>query len=170
MDRGVWRTRLRPGPLIVAFVLPAVVLFGIGAVSLAGLVNDPDIVGVRRSLAVAGLILATLGVPIWLVTMHVSVTISGRQLRARLWPLSRTSVPLPSITSVRTVAVEPLGSYGGVGVKGSRRDRLLGFVGQEGAEIRYVTDSGDERRLTLLTPHADALVDALRERLPTDDR
>ncbi len=163
MDRGVWRIRLRPGPLVVAFVLPAVVLFGIGIVSLAGLLKDPDIVGGRRSLALAGLTLATLGVPIWLVTMHVSVTISQRHLRARLWPLFRTSIPLPSITSVSRVAVEPLGSYGGVGVKGSRRDRLLGFVGQEGAEIRYVTDSGDERRLTLLTPRAAELVEALHQ-------
>jgi hypothetical protein len=168
MTRGDQRLRIWPGPIIVAFALPAMVLLGIGIFHLPDLLNDPEVVGVRRVLAGAVTTVATVGVPVWLVTMHISIQLTDERLRVRLWPLWGTTVPLAGIRSVDTVAVEPLGEYGGVGLKGTRTDRLLGFVGDEAARIGYVTDDNDERRLTLLTPHADGLVAAIRQRLPKE--
>ena len=51
--------------------------------------------------------------------------------------------------------VPKMRDYGGWGLKGSRRDRLIGGDGTTALRITYTHESGEERKLTFLTDQAD---------------
>ncbi|MDE0066431.1 MAG: hypothetical protein OXN44_06120, partial [Acidimicrobiaceae bacterium] len=48
-----------------------------------------------------------------------------------------------------------LRDYGGWGLKGTKRDRLIGGGGTTALRITYTHESGEERKLTFLTDRAD---------------
>ena len=77
------------------------------------------------------------------------------QVTARAWPFPGTVVPIDQVLTSEVVKIDPLRDYGGWGIKGTRRDRLVGGGGTTALRITYTHESGEERKLTFLTDCAD---------------
>jgi len=76
-------------------------------------------------------------------------------------------VPIDQVLTSEVVKIDPLRDYGGWGIKGTRRDRLVGGGGTTALRITYTHESGEERKLTFLTDRAEeaaALITDLRSR------
>lgn len=153
----VTRYRLKPeGPLRSVLWVASISSFVLGwGIALFALVQG-DLGGGDLVLVVAlsaGLV-GTL-MPMILLRLAVDLRISDTDVTVGIRPFLVTSVKLASLTSVEYVHVDPLGDYGGWGVKGPKDDILYGLSGTNGVRLRH--DAGD---VTVLTEDPE-IVDSL---------
>ena len=87
--------------------------------------------------------------------LDLELRINSERVRARAWPLRSTVVPIDQITHTEIVTIDPLGDYGGWGLKGTKRDKLIGGGGTTALRITYLHESGEERKITFLTDRAE---------------
>jgi len=87
---------------------------------------------------------------------HLVLRVSDERITVSVWPFRLASIPVKQVLSSEVVKIDPMRDYGGWGLKGTRRDRLIGGGGTTGMRIIYIHRSGEERRLTFLTDQAEA--------------
>lgn len=99
----------------------------------------------------------TLGVVVayGLWRLHLILRIDERRIAARAWPFPWTKIPIDHILATEVVEIDPFKDYGGWGLKGTKRDRLIGGGGTTALRITYTDELGEERKLTFLTDRAD---------------
>ncbi|MCY3849927.1 MAG: hypothetical protein OXF75_03870 [Acidimicrobiaceae bacterium] len=132
---------------LVSAAIIAALGIGFGVADLL----DSSRSGIERIGATFG---GTLGVVVayGLWRADLELRINNTQVTARAWPFPGTVVP---ILASEVVKIDPLRDYGGWGLKGTRRDRLVGGGGTKALRITYTHESGEERKLTFLTERAD---------------
>ncbi len=64
-------------------------------------------------------------------------------------------IPIDRVLNSEVVKIDPMRDYGGWGLKGTRRDKLIGGGGTSAIRITYTHKSGEERKLTFLTDQAE---------------
>jgi hypothetical protein len=142
-----------------------VTAIGIGIIGWSGAITavfDESISGTEQFVAFVGfgVIVGTL-IALWLARLSITVKISTDQLTLQLPPLPRTRIELSTLTSAEKAEVNAFGDYGGLGIKGSRKDRLFGLSGSSGVRIKYEHPDGESRVATVLTKNPDDFINAL---------
>ena len=87
--------------------------------------------------------------------LDLDLRIDGDRITARAWPLRSTVIPIDQVLNTEVVQIDPMGDYGGWGLKGTNQDKLIGGGGTTALRITYLHRSGEERKLTFLTDRAD---------------
>lgn len=87
--------------------------------------------------------------------LHLELRISKEQVAARAWPFPWTVVPIDQVLASAVIQIDPFLDYGGWGLKGTERDRLIGGRGTTALRITYTHECGEERKLTFLSERAD---------------
>ncbi len=90
-----------------------------------------------------------------LLRMYLELRIDDERIAARAWPFPSTVVPIDQVLKSEVVEINPMWEYGGWGLKGTKRDRLIGGGGTTALRITYTHESGEERKLTFLTDRAE---------------
>ena len=127
-----------------------VVMIGFGVVDIA----DSTLSGLERiGVAVAMITGVVVAYSLWRADLVLRV--DGERIAARAWPFRSTVVFINQVLKSEVVTIDPLRDYGGWGLKGSRRDKLIGGGGTTALRITYLHESGEERKLTFLTERAD---------------
>ena len=90
-----------------------------------------------------------------LLRMYLELRIDDERIAARAWPFPSTVVPIDQVLKSEVVEINPMWEYGGWGIKGTKRDRLIGGGGTTAVRITYIHESGEERKLTFLTERAE---------------
>ncbi len=85
----------------------------------------------------------------------LELRIDDERIAARAWPFPSKVVPIDQVLESEVVKIDPLRDYGGWGLKGSRRDMLIGGGGTTALRITYTHESGEERKLAFLTDRAE---------------
>ena len=133
-----------------------------------GLVPDEDFSGATR-LWVAILLALSFAAAAWMFSlMRLELQIDERGFTARVRPFRRVRVDAEAVVSAELVEVQPFWEFGGWWDKGTRSDRLLGGTGSAAVRVIYRHQTGAREpktcRLTLLTAHAERLLDVLQRR------
>jgi len=127
-----------------------IVMIGFGVVDIA----DSTLSGLERiGVAVAMITGVVVAYSLWRADLILSI--DGERIAARAWPFRSTVVFINQVLKSEVVTIDPLRDYGGWGLKGSRRDKLIGGGGTTALRITYLHESGEERKLTFLTERAD---------------
>lgn len=95
--------------------------------------------------------------------LHLELRIDKMDVAARAWPSPWTRIPIDQVLASEVVEINPFKDYGGWGIKGTERDRLIGGGGTTALRITYTHTSGGERKLTFLTDRADEAVQRLAQ-------
>ena len=127
-----------------------IVIIGFGVVDIA----DSTRSGLERiGVAMAMITGVVVAYSLWRADLVLRV--DSERIAARAWPLRSTVVIINQVLKSEVVTIDPLRDYGGWGLKGSRRDKLIGGGGTTALRITYLHESGEERKLTFLTERAD---------------
>ena len=127
-----------------------IVIMGFVVVDIA----DSTLSGLEGiGVAVAMIIGVVVAYGLWRADLVLRV--DGERIAARAWPFRSTVVFIDQVLKSEVVTIDPLRDYRGWGLKGSRRDRLIGGGGTTALRITYLHESGEERKLTFLTERAD---------------
>ena len=127
-----------------------IVIMGFGAADIL----DSTISGLER-IGVAVAMVAGIVVSYGLWRADLVLRVDGERIAARAWPFRSTVVSINQVLKSEVVTIDPLRDYGGWGLKGNRRDRLIGGGGTTALRVTYLHKSGEERKLTFLTERAD---------------
>ena len=115
---------------------------------------DPALSNLERvGVSVAILLAIASAYVLW--RLDLELRIRSERVTARAWPLRSTVVRIDQITHTEIVTVDPMGDYGGWGLKGTKQDKLIGGGGATALRITYLHESGEERKLTFLTDRAE---------------
>ncbi len=87
--------------------------------------------------------------------LDLELRINSERVTARAWPLRSTVVPIDQVLNTEVVQIDPMGDYGGWGLKGTKQDKLIGGGGTTALRITYLHESSEERKLTFLTDRAN---------------
>jgi len=129
--------RLRE-PWVWAIVAGSSVVVLASAVATWG--GDGSIVGTLILLATA------LAIPLFVWSMHLTVTVDEKEVVAHLWPFARRRFALEQITSAQARSYHPVKEFGGWGLRRSRAGvRAYTITGDRGVELMLV----DGRRVML---------------------
>ena len=140
---------LRPILLLGAVIIAAMGL-GFGFAD----VFDASRSGLERSGIAAIMILAVV-VAYGLWRADLELRNNDERIAARAWPFPSKVVPIDQVLKSEVVKIDPMRDYGGWGLKGTRRDMLIGGGGTTALRITYTHESGEERKLTFLTERAE---------------
>lgn len=156
LQKEPWVTRESYAPVFRAIFL--VIAAFIAAVTLG--FTLPELVDANNSALRrlgAGLELAvSFLVAYGLWRSDFELRVDDKVVSARLWPFPSVVVPIDQVVSSEVVEIRPFRDYWGWGIKGTRRDMLIGGKGTRALRITYIhKKSGKERKLTILTGHAD---------------
>lgn len=115
-------------------------------------------------ITVSGTMMIIIGIlfPYTLLRTRFQLIISNNKVLAQIWPFRGVEVDIYKIISVQTIEIDPLCEYGGWGVKGSARDRLLGGRGVIALRVTYADDGN--RTLTFLTSKAEIACNLINSR------
>ncbi len=86
---------------------------------------------------------------------HLELRINDKRITVWVWPFRLTSIPVAQVLSSEVVKINPIRDCGRWGLKGTRRDKLIGGGGTTAVRITYTHKSGEERKLTFLTGQAE---------------
>lgn len=100
-----------------------------------------------------------------LLRLHLELRIDRKRVAARAWPFPWTVVPIDQVLASEVVQIDPLWDYGGWGLKGTRRDLLIGGGGTTALRITYTHESGEQRKLTFLTERAEEVEQIIASQL-----
>ncbi len=118
-----------------------------------------DIVDSTRSglerIGVAAAMVTGIVVAYGLWRADLVLRVDGERIAARAWPFRSTEVSINQVLKSEVVTIDPMRDYRGWGLKGNRRDRLIGGGGTTALRVTYLHESGEERKLTFLTDRAD---------------
>jgi len=122
-----------------------------------------DIVGPASALVVCG------GLVPWVMwVLQLRIRIDDRTFYARAWPFKfgpfEKKISLDSISKVEQRTVDPMGDYGGWGIKGKKYDILYCVGGIHAVTIHY-DNEGSQYKFSVTSPDPDALQEAIESRL-----
>ncbi|RTQ50280.1 hypothetical protein EJV47_11680 [Hymenobacter gummosus] len=120
-------------------------------------VDGPRAVGAEAWVAPL-VALALLGL---VLSIRLDVRLDATGAHYRLWPLqlAERQQPWAEISRAYVRSYDPLGEYGGWGLKGTRRNRVLNVAGSEGIQLELL----DGRRLLLGTQRPEEARRALAQ-------
>ncbi len=154
IQSGAMRIRETYAPMFRAmFLVCAGISVAIAGFGVTGII-DSSLADLQRIGAAAGTIVCVAAAYI-LWRLDLDLRIDGERITARAWPLRSTVVPIDQVLNTEIVQIDPMGDYGGWGLKGTSQDKLIGGGGTTALRITYLHQSGEERKLTFLTDRAD---------------
>jgi hypothetical protein len=157
-------TNRRAQRIIVAVLL----VLAIGLGTLVSVVPDEDSAGAARlwvGISLAAVLVAGSRV---FSRMRLELHIDEAGFTVRVWPFRRVRVDAQAVVDAELVEVRPFWEFGGWWHKGLRSNRFLGGTGSTALRVTYLHQAGAREpktcRLTLLTSHAEHLLDVLQRR------
>lgn len=102
-----------------------------------------------------------LGIMLLLLAAHLITEVRGDGLYIKFWPfhLSYRKIPLEDAQKIESVTYDPLGDYGGWGLRGGRAKRAYNVMGNRGVKLTY----NDGHSTLIGSQEADELLDCIRE-------
>ncbi len=151
-------------------VVAALLVLAIGLGALVTGVPDEDLTGAARLWVSAPLVMA-LAAGSWVFSrMRFELQIDDDGFTARVRPFRGVRVDARAVVSAELAEVQPFSEFGGWWHKGLRSNRLLGGTGSIALRVAYLHQSGRRApktcRLTLLTAHAEHLLEVLQRGMP----
>ena len=153
-DDGPLKIREPYDPMFRAMFLVSAAIIAAMGVGFGGAeILDSSRSGLERIGAAMGM---TFGVVVayGLWRADLELRINDERIAARAWPFPSKVVPIDQVLMTEVVKIDPMRDYGGWGLKGTRRDMLIGGGGTTALRITYTHKSGEERKLTFLTDQA----------------
>ena len=144
----------------------ALLILAVGLGTLVTVVPDEDLTGTARLwVTIPLVVLLTSGS--WVFSrMRSELQIDDAGFTARVRPFRRMRVDARAVVDAEIVEIQPFWEFGGWWHKGLRRNRLLGGTGSTALRLTYLHHAGAREpktcRLTLLTAHAEHLLDVLQ--------
>jgi hypothetical protein len=154
-ERAVWTARVAPGRAVVWIVALGVAV--LVAVAVPVVLESPDVLWVL-AVPLAVVVLSTLTL-VWTVRVDSAGVVARSVLG-----VPRVVVPLDAITEAKVVDVNPVGEFGGWGLRWGSAGRF-GVITRRGEALEIVRATG--RSLVITVPDAAtaaALVNGLRVR------
>lgn len=147
-------------------ILVAVLLFLAAGLGVLGALAPDGDVSAAVQLWVSVSLAAACAAAAWMFSrMRLELQIDGRGFTARVRPFRRLRVDAQTVVGAELVKVQPFSEFGGWWDRGLRGNRLLGGTGRTALQVTYLDDRGGreprECRLTLLSTHAEQLLDML---------
>ncbi len=134
--------------LVSAGIIVVIMEFGVADIF------DAALSGLERiGVSVAVIVGIAAAYSLWRADLQLRI--DSERVAARAWPFRSTIVSIDRVLNSEVVTIDPLRDYGGWGLKGTRRDKLIGGGGTTALRITYLHESGEERKLTFLTDRAD---------------
>jgi hypothetical protein len=96
-----------------------------------------------------------------LLASHLITEVRSDGLYIKFWPfhLSYRKIPLEDAQKIESVTYDPLGDYGGWGLRGGRAKRAYNVMGNRGVKITY----HDGHSTLIGSQEADELLGCIRE-------
>jgi hypothetical protein len=95
-------------------------------------------------------------------TMQTKVTREKLFVSFGLLPLIKFSYKLEDVLSCRVRSYQPVGEYGGWGIKGSKQNRALNMRGSEGVQLEMRDKQGALWKLLIGSQKSEQLANAIR--------
>ena len=148
----------------------ALLVLAVGLGTFVTVVPDDDLTGAARLWVVIPLVTA-LAAGSWVFSrMRLGLQIDDGGFTARVRPFRSMRVDARAVVSAELAEVQPFSEFGGWWHKGLRRNRLLGGTGSTALRVTYLHHAGAREpktcRLTILTAHAEHLLDVLQRGTP----
>lgn len=144
----------------------ALLVMAVGQGALIAAVPDDDLTGNARLWVAIPLVTAFAAASLVFSRMRLELQIDDCGFTARVRPFRGERVDCRVVVSAEIVEVEPFWEFGGWWHKGLRSNRLLGGTGSTALRVTYLHHAGTREpktcRLTLLTAHAEHLLDVLQ--------
>ncbi len=145
----------------------ALLVMAAGLGTLVTAVPDDDLTGTARLWVTVPLVMSFVCASWMFSRMRLELQIDDGGFTARVRPFRSLRVDARTVVSAEIVEVEPFWEFGGWWHKGLRNNRLLGGTGSTALRVTYLHHAGTREpktcRLTLLTSHAELLLDALQQ-------
>jgi len=98
-----------------------------------------------------------IGLPAFFLYLRLIVTVTDDSVDIAFRPLTRRTIPIDDITSVKARTYSPLREYGGWGIRGLGNNRAYNVSGNRGVELILQ----DGRRVLIGSQRADDLAQAI---------
>lgn len=106
-------------------------------------------------------VLMGIGFPIFFYSMRLTTLVQPGELQVRFWPfqLRPKRIPLHSLRNYERITYNPIGDYGGWGIRWSLRGKAYNMSGNEGVQLHFY----NQKPLLIGSQKAAELFDAIRQ-------
>ncbi|GAB3537400.1 hypothetical protein GCM10027443_30290 [Pontibacter brevis] len=144
-----------------------VVVLSVAAIFWAGFVSQVLLGGSFGSNPVSNVqlivffVLIGLGLPVFFYSMRLTTVVHPGELQVRFWPfhLRPKRIQLHSVRDYARVTYNPIGDYGGWGIRWSFRGKAYNMSGNEGVQLLFY----NQKPLLIGSQNAAALFEAIRQ-------